>query len=179
MSALLAENCLIGELDSLYFPLLWPHRRRSLNGPRENNAKAGCMGRDQRYNLGGSLAPVRRQRFGFCFGSTEMGLFRFQPSPSWFAAAPAAKRRTHPPSFSSLIRSSWNRCSNNRTCFDAAFDYIPRIRGCHPHGDVGDIAMPDCFSTAGFAWPPHCRDKPAFDDQRFYKNLPSPKLWAR
>ena len=49
----------------------------------------------------------------FASAVTQMGLFRFQPSSSWFAAAVAGKHGTH--STLSLLSygRSWNRCSNN------------------------------------------------------------------
>src|SRR5713101_773309 len=97
-----SRKCVTRERDWLFFPLLWPLGRRSLNATHEDKEKGGNVGRGGREHLGRALAAICGKLLSFCIGRTEMGLFPFQPSPFWFADAPAAKRGSPSAPFSFL-----------------------------------------------------------------------------
>src|SRR5260370_28857871 len=108
-----SRKCRTRERDWLFFPPLWPLGRRSLNATHEDKEKGGNVGRSGRDHLGRAWAANCGKRLSFCFGSTEMGLFPFQPSPFWLAATPPSKPGSPSTPFSFLLRSTWTRCSNN------------------------------------------------------------------
>src|SRR5207248_8594121 len=81
--------------------------------------------------------------------------------------------------FLSSLRSARGLCFRDRSCLAFAFRHLPRGCSRHPYCLLGGGALPDRLSTARFNSSPECGDSRSSDDQGFYKELSSRKLWSR